>query len=120
MDVRQLYNITLRESGGRCFFDPFGRISSGTPVALVYADKTWTTTIAQMNFIRWYYVHGVDEFVARNRHLISADMQATYRRIKLENKAMVKSGIKRKRKALVGHNGHATIFVGKKTVVLLE
>ena len=124
MDVRQLYNITLRESGGRCFFDPFCRISSGIPVRFRPPRDSdaplRTTTVAQMNFVRWYYTHGVCEFVSRNKQLISTDMQLTYRRIKSENKSLQLSGVKRKRKALVGHEGHATIFVGKKTVVLLE
>lgn len=54
------------------FFDPFCRRER---IDMVNANgETQTTTIAQMNFIKWLILNKVDEFAIRNKELIESDM----------------------------------------------
>lgn len=114
-DIRQLYDLTLRESGGRYLFDPFSRISSGIPVTFSLNDTKFTTTVAQMNFVRWYHRHGINDFMVKNKRRISEDMKQTYRRIKQSSPI----GSKRKRQSIGGYDSHNTIVLCAEKIIFL-
>jgi hypothetical protein len=121
LDIRHLYEMSLREAGGRCLFDPFNRISSGLVVQFQcpVSNILRKTTVAQMNFVRWYFSNGVNGFVARNQKAISQDMRVTYQRIKSEKVAL--AGKKRKRQSLAGFPvGRGTIMLAKRTIILMS
>jgi len=113
-DIRQLYDLTLRETGGRCHFDPFSRLASGIPVHFEHEGRLFTTTVAQMNFVRWYYRYGLDTFMVKNRRRISEDMKKTYRSVKLAPK----SGVKRKRQVSSNDKHCTVVLFGEKTIFL--
>lgn len=106
-DIRHLYDLVLRESGGRTYFDPFNRISSGVEIFFSINSVKRTTTLAQMNFVRWYYFNGIHEFIQKNRSVIVADMRNAYRQ---------KSSVGKKRK----REGHGTVIMWKKITVYVN
>ena len=120
-DVRHLYELALKEAHGRRFFDPFNRTVSGIPVRFVVpvSGNTVTSTVAQMNFVRWFYTFRINEFIAANKVRIAQDMRSTYRRINLEKKTLSQSGEKRKRPALIGPNSKRRIVLFSQTVVIV-
>jgi hypothetical protein len=113
-DVRQLYDMALREARGRRFFDPFNRTVSGFPVTF----QSRTSTVAQMNFVRWYFSNGINDFIALHRQRIATDMRSTYRRINQEKKQICLVGGKRKRQALVGPYGKRRTIVFNQEIVI--
>jgi hypothetical protein len=78
-----------------------------------------TSTVAQMNFVRWYYTFGIDGFIAENKFRIAQDMRFTYRRINQEKKELSQSGHKRKRQALIGPNAKRRIVVFTQTTIIV-
>lgn len=126
-DVRHLYELALREARGRRYFDPFNRTVSGIPVQFRHPAQSaapgqgalLTSTVAQMNFVRWYYTFGIDKFIAENKTRIAQDMRFTYRRINQEKKELSQSGHKRKRQALIGPNAKRRIVVFTQTTIIV-
>jgi len=120
-DVRHLYELALREARGRRYFDPFNRTVSGIPVQFKHPAQLalLTSTVAQMNFVRWYYTFGIDKFIAENKTRIAQDMRFTYRRINQEKKELSQSGHKRKRQALIGPNAKRRIVVFTQTTIIV-
>jgi len=118
IDVRQSYNFTLREAGGRCFFDPFNRVSTGIAVTVIKEGRRLhCTTLAQLNFIRWYYLNKINVFLMNNRAAISNDMRETYRDMKKLTTDSA-AGIKRKRKTLFDKCRETVMVVCKKKTVI--
>ena len=118
IDVRQSYNFTLREAGGRCFFDPFNRVSTGIAVTVIKdGRRLHCTTLAQLNFIRWYFFNKINVFLMNNRAAISNDMRETYRDMKKLTTDSA-AGIKRKRKTLFDKCRETVMVVCKKKTVI--
>jgi hypothetical protein len=122
-DVRHFYDMALKEAHGRRFFDPFNRTVSGIPVRFKVPKTSppveMTSTVAQINFVRWYFSFGINEFIAAHKLKIAADMRNTYRRINSEKKQMTLAGSKRKRQALIGPHGKRRTIVFKQTTVIV-
>ena len=127
-DVRTKYEAALNSAGGRCNFDPFNRKAYGLQVELRYtaegstAEHQIMSTVAQLNFVRWYFISGVYRYVAKNHRAIATDMTYTYRRINEEKRQLVFAGVKRKRQPLVGSDDvySVLLYEGPTTVELLN
>jgi len=81
----------------RSLFDAFRR---GTRVYFDHEGFTYSTTVAQLNFLYWAEVVGVLRFAKDNIKVIEADMNARIAECKAEKERIKKNGGKRKRSEL--------------------
>ena len=60
----------------RRHFDPFQRCASRTrgKVTFIFDDRTYETTIGQLNFISWAHRTGIVDYIRRHINIIERDM----------------------------------------------
>jgi hypothetical protein len=126
-DVRTMYRAALSAAGGRCNFDPFSRKAYGVEVRVAWQEPLGgvnevISTVAQLNFIRWYFISGVSVYVTNHHQAIAEDMTLTYRRVNKEKHEFAAAGVKRKRQPLIGNEDDygVLLYEGTTTVKLLS
>lgn len=101
-NIQSLYIQGMRSVGGRILFDPCKREKYGFAVSFHHplTGESCTSSLAQMNYVRWLFSSGVFQFLVDHYQEINHDQQATSKRIHQEKKSLAQVGIKRKRQSL--------------------
>ena len=81
----------------RKYFDPFRR---RTRFDILYNDKTYETTLGQLNFLMWSYRLGILEYAYNHSHEIEKDMNTCTSKYRKERRENTKNGKKHKRHEL--------------------
>ena len=118
-DVRTIYEQALDRARGRANFDPFNRQAHGISVRARIGTTVLQTALAQLNFMRWFYVHRVDQFVSAHHENIAQSMKRTYKAVNAEKRLMARAGQKRKRKALIEKPCPALMISGEFAVNIM-
>ena len=67
----------------KIYFDPFGR---GSRIPFILGDNYIITTIAQLNFYRWFFENSLDEYCIKNIVSIQQKLNKSEKKEKSNNK----------------------------------